>query len=135
MKFERNVDIYNGRFVAAPFLSVFFLLVIFLALSSLWVSIPGVRVSQAESIRPDLPRVGIALDAAGRIHFESRLIGPEELGEELGRVAIRRERTPMLQILVDGEASFEDFAPVLRAARGAGIEVIYFTFRGAGTLP
>ena len=43
MKFPRNAQIFRGQLDAAPFASVFFLLIIFVFLSGLLYS-PGIRV-------------------------------------------------------------------------------------------
>lgn len=44
MKFPRNAKIFRGQLDAAPFAGVLFLLVIFLALNSLLVFVPGVQI-------------------------------------------------------------------------------------------
>ncbi len=130
MRFQTNVAIYNGRFIAAPFLSVFFLLAIFLALGTLFVSLPGVRIDQADSLRPGLPRVSVVLDAEGGIHFDSKLLSLEEFRDRLGQAVRDSERAPMLQILAEGRAGTAALGRLQGAARQAGVAEIYLVLRG-----
>jgi biopolymer transport protein ExbD len=73
MKFPRNARIFRGQLDAAPFATVFFLLVIFLMLGSL-VYTPGVRLNlpTGENLPgTDRPSVAVAMDANGRLYYEN----------------------------------------------------------------
>jgi len=76
MKFPRNARIFRGQLDAAPFVAVFFLLVMFLMLGSLMYT-PGVKLelpSAEELPSTDKPTVSVAIDSAGRYYFDNQLI-------------------------------------------------------------
>src|SRR5262245_19931708 len=89
MKFPRNARIFRGQLDVAPFAAVFFLLVIFLMLSSL-VYTPGVRLELpvADNLPgTDKPTVAVAIDKNGRLYFENKWIEQSELSERLRKAA------------------------------------------------
>ena len=89
MKFPRNARIVRGQLDAAPFVTVFFLLILFLTLASL-VYTPGVRLQLPAA--GDLPgtdqrSIAIAIDANGRLFFDNQLIEQNQLEQQLKHAA------------------------------------------------
>ncbi|HPC59175.1 MAG TPA: biopolymer transporter ExbD [Verrucomicrobiota bacterium] len=123
MKFPRNARIFRGQLDAAPFATVFFLLVIFLMLGSL-VYTPGVRLNlpTGENLPgTDRPSVAVAMDANGRLYYENRLIEPDQLKQRLAEV-VKQANTPLsLLVQADRSVSYERLLRLSLLAREAGI--------------
>lgn len=123
MKFPRNARIFRGQLDAAPFATVFFLLVIFLMLGSL-VYTPGVRLNLpvGEDLPgTDQPSVAVAMDANGRLYYENRLIDQDQLKARLAE-AVKRAHTPLsLLVQADKSVSYERLLRLSLLAREAGI--------------
>jgi biopolymer transport protein ExbD len=123
MKFPRNARIFRGRLDVAPFATVFFLIAMFLLLSSM-VYTPGVRLELP--IADDLPgterpSVAVALDGNGRLYFENALVSEKELRIRL-RSAADRAGTPLtLVVQADKSATYEMLVRVALVAKEAGI--------------
>lgn len=123
MKFPRNARIFRGQLDAAPFLSVFFLLVIFVLLGSL-VYTPGVRVqlpvSDSEAGVAG-PTAAVAIDANGQYFFRNQMIDGANL---LGRLktAVSNSPEPLTLIVqADRETKRESLDQLAAIAREAGI--------------
>ena len=121
MKFPRNARIFRGR-LDAPFAAVFFLLAIFLLLTSL-VYTPGVRLELP--VASDLPgtdrsTVAVAIDAHGQLYFENQSIEEEAL-----RIRLRRRAavSPEMVLVVqaDKRVTYERLIRLAMIARDAGI--------------
>jgi biopolymer transport protein ExbD len=130
MKFPRNARIFRGQLDAAPFASVFFLLVIFVMLGSV-LQTPGVRVNLPQAANlpgTDRPTIPVALDAHGRFFFEDRVIDRKALESRL-REAVTRSSEPLtLLLLADKAVSEENLVGAQLLARSAGIhEVLWAT--------
>ena len=123
MKFPRNARIFRGQLDAAPFVAVFFLLIMFVMLGSL-VHTPGVRIKLPVSEGfpgPGGPTVAVAVDAAGRFYFRSRHVSERELTAEL-RAASSNAPAPLtLVVLADAAATSESWMELAAIAREAGI--------------
>ncbi len=122
MKFPRNARILRNQLDAAPFATVFFLLVIFLLLGSL-VYTPGVRLQLpvADNLPGTArPTVAVAIDVNGRLYFENQ---PIETNQLLARLkAVRTAAGPLaLVIQADQEVSYEALLHLTLLAREAGI--------------
>ena len=125
MRFPRNAKIFRGQLDIAPFAGVFFLLVIFILLSSSFVFTPGVRI--------DLPRVEsplpgatneslvVALDSAGRLYFDSQVTTEEKLADQLKTTVLQSTPGVVLQILADRNVRMEKVIRVMDLAKRAGI--------------
>ena len=123
MKFPRNARIFRGHLDAAPFLSVFFLLAIFVMLASL-VYTPGVHVQLpwADNLPgTDKPTVAVAIDAGGHLYFENQLTTEAELRGHLVRAAKRSPEPLTLVVQADIAATTEMQMRLYLLARGAGI--------------
>jgi len=123
MKFPRNARIFRGQLDAAPFAAVFFLLVMFLMLSSL-VYTPGVRLQLpvADNLAgTDMRGVKVALAKNGQLFFEDQPISESELKNRL-REAARKSNEPLtLVVQADASVSYDMLVRLTLLAREAGI--------------
>jgi biopolymer transport protein ExbD len=123
MKFSRNARIFRGELDVAPFATVFFLLILFVMLSSM-VYTPGVRLElPTANDLPGLDKPGfrVAIDRNGRLYFESQLIEEGELRNRL-RQAVQASAEPLtLVIYADKAATREMLTRLTLLARDAGI--------------
>ena len=123
MKFPRHARILRGQLDAAPFASVFFVLVLFLMAGSL-VYTPGVRLQlPAAHDLPgaDKPSVSVALDKHGRLYFENQGIEEAELRGQLQKIAGKSREPLTLLVHADKEATYEMIVQLTLLAREAGI--------------
>lgn len=123
MKFQRNARILRSQLDAAPIAAVFFLLVIFLLLSSL-IYTPGVHIQLplANGLAgTDKRTVAVAVDANGRLYFENQRIEDNELMKRL-RTEVTRSSEPLaLVVQADKAVTHEMLIHVSVLARQAGI--------------
>ena len=124
MKFPRNARILRGQLDAAPFASVFFLLVMLLLLPTL-VSTPGVRIQlpATTAVLPGVagPRVAVAVDKTGRFYFDNQNIQPGDLQARLAE-RVRKAGSPLtLVIQADKDVTAEMLVRLESLARAAGI--------------
>ena len=124
MRFPRRVQIFKGQMDAAPFASVFFLLVIFLLLNSSLVFPPGLKLRLPEA--EELPGTSgppfiVAVDASGLYFYQNQVISEEQLKTRLVS-AVKQSREPLtLVVLADKSVSYETIIRINRLARSAGI--------------
>jgi biopolymer transport protein ExbD len=132
MRFPRTNKIFRGQLEAAPFAGVFFLLVIFLLLSSSLVFIPGVPIRLPEAVNlPGTanPTLVVALDAAGQIYFENQITPENQLKVKL-RVAAETSREPLtLVVQADKLVPYETLQRLLLLAGDAGIKEMLMATR------
>jgi biopolymer transport protein ExbD len=129
MKFPRNAKIFRGQLDAAPFIGVFFLLVIFLVLASL-VYTPGVemkiRLPETSAEPPGVagPTLAVAVTSGGQLFYENQLIQKKELQARL-REASRSSPEPVtLVIQADKTITLETLLELRQLAADAGIKTI-----------
>src|SRR5690349_13707200 len=124
MKFPRNARIFRGRLDAAPFAVVFFLLAMFLLLSTL-VYTPGVRVQlPVANDLPglDKPTVSVAVDRNGQFYFENEWIQHESDLKNKLRKAVSESREPLaLVVKADEDVSYKMLIHLTLLARDAGV--------------
>lgn len=123
MKFPRNARIFRGRLDVAPFAAVFFLIAIFLLLSSL-VYTPGVALNLpvADDLPgTDSPTVAVAVDRNGRYYFDNQLISEKELRTRLAKAAKSAREPLKLLVQADKAVTYEQLMKVTVLARNAGI--------------
>jgi biopolymer transport protein ExbD len=123
MKFPRNARIFRGQLDAAPFAAVFFLLIIFLMLSSR-VYTPGVRLRlpvAGDLPGTDKPTVAVAIDAQGRLYYENRLIGVNQLADRLRKAAAESPKALALIVQADQDVRNETLVKLAMLAREAGL--------------
>jgi len=123
MKFPRNARIFRGQLDAAPFAAVFFLLVLFLMLSSLTYT-PGValHLPTADGLAgTDKSTVSVAVDVNGRYYYENEAIEEPELRQRL-RAAAKASTEPLaLLVQADKSVSYDMLLHLSLLARDAGI--------------
>src|SRR4051812_38659712 len=109
MKFPRNARIFRGHLEIAPFASVFFLLVIFISLSSLMYT-PGVRIQlPVANDLPgiDKPSVSVAVDRSGGLYYGNRRVVENELKSELAGELKKAAGKPLVLIIhADQQVSY-----------------------------
>jgi biopolymer transport protein ExbD len=123
MKFARNARILRGRLDVAPFAAVFFLLAIFVLLSSM-VYTPGVRLDLpgGEGLPgTDRPGVAVAMDATGRLYFENQVIEEADLRTKLSQAAAASAEPLILVVQADKLVTYERIVKLTLLARDAGI--------------
>ncbi len=123
MKFPRNARIFRGQLDAAPFATVFFLLVIFMMLSSL-VYTPGVHIQlpAADNLPgTERPTVAVAVDGNGRLYFENQVIEKSQLQQRLRQAAQAAAEPLTLLIQADKAASQDVIIELGLLARDARI--------------
>ena len=135
MKFPRNARLLRSQLDAAPFASVFFLLVMFMMLGSL-IYTPGARVELqlprgANLAGTDKPTIYVAIDADGRLYYENQGIEEKALRTRL-QAAARKSSEPMtLVVEADKSVSYERLMRLTLLARDAGIpEALLATLPG-----
>src|SRR5689334_9386124 len=94
MRFPHNAKIFRGQFEAAPYVSVFFLLIIFLLAHTAMVVVPGVPIELP--VAADLPGTEgpiavVAVDENDTYYFENQMCDEARLRERLKAVV---ERSP-----------------------------------------
>ncbi len=125
MKFPRNAKVFRGQLDAAPFAAVFFLLVMFLVLSTL-VYTPGIPMDLQLPAAADVPgtdkaTVAVAVDAAGRVFYQNQLIERRDLRERLRKVVDGSSEPLALVIEADKNVTHETLVRIAMIARDAGI--------------
>ena len=125
MKFPRNAHLLRGRQDAAPYASVFFLLVLFVMLGSL-VYTPGVVVPIELPTADNLPgidkaTVAVAVDANGQLYFENDILTEPELKTRLIRASANSHDPLTLIIQADKAVRYERLMRLTLLAREAGI--------------
>jgi biopolymer transport protein ExbD len=128
MRYPRNVRMFHGPLDAAGFLSVAFLVVLFLSLLSLLVFTPGARITlpAAEGFAGTTnPTVSVALDRTGKLYFHNQLIADDELSKQL-KAAVRAAggRALTLVVQADQDANYAALVRLGRLAREAGFHEV-----------
>jgi biopolymer transport protein ExbD len=124
MKFPRNARIFRGQLDAAPFVAVFFLLVIFVLLGTL-VYTPGVRIRLPVADNPAGvvgPTIAVAVYTNGQFYFRNQLIGENELTAQLRSAAASSPEPLTLVVQADRETKRESLDQLALIARNAGIQ-------------
>ena len=108
----------------APFAGVFFILAIFLALNTLLVSTPGLRVQLPESA--DLTGIGgptavVVVDAEGNFYFDKQIINETALKARLKLEVEAVHRRLTLVVRADKSVRYQTLARLGLLAREAGV--------------
>jgi biopolymer transport protein ExbD len=132
MKFPRNARIFRGQLDAAPFASVFFLLVIFVMLGK-YLYVPGIQVKlpSAENLQlpgPDGPTLSVAV-TTNAIYFRDKAVAENDLSNQLTTARQEFTETPTLILQVDRDVTEEKWMHLMVIARQAGItNLLHATF-------
>ena len=127
MRFPHRAKPFKGQLDAAPFIGVFFLLIIFLLLNSSLVFSPGVPIQLPEAM--DMPGTDratavVAGDATGHFYFENQLCDEERLKDRLN-AAVQRSPEPItLVIQSDRQATVGVMVSLAALARSLGIREV-----------
>lgn len=123
MRFPRHARILRGQFDVAPYVSVFFLVALFMMLGSL-VYTPGVRIElPAGDDLPgtDRPMVTVAVDASGRLYYRNQRVEEADLRIRL-RQAVESAGEPLtLVVQADKSVRQETLVRLSLLAREAGL--------------
>ena len=124
MKFPRNARIFRGQLDAAPFASVFFLLVIFVLLGSMLYA-PGIRVelpSSGNLLLPGAegPTVSVAV-TTNAIYFDNQLVSENDFSNQLNAVTRKFSEPLTLIVQADKEVSEEKIVRLKVLADQAGV--------------
>lgn len=125
MKLPRNARIFQGQLEAAPFASVFFLLVLFVLMGSL-VYEPGVRMGLELPRADDLPGVAgptisVAMDKGGSLYLRNQQIERGALESRLSE-AVKENPGLILVVQADKEITYENLVGLEQLAQRAGIK-------------
>jgi biopolymer transport protein ExbD len=132
MKFPRNARIFRGQLDAAPFASVFFLLVIFVVLGK-YLYVPGVQVKlpAAENMQlpgPEGPTLSVAV-TTNAIYFRDKAVSESDLSNQLSVARQEFSEPPTLILQVDRDVTEEKWMQLVVLARQAGItNLLHATF-------
>jgi biopolymer transport protein ExbD len=132
MRFARQTKIFRGQLDAAPFLAVFFLLIIFLLLNSSLVFTPGVPINlpSADDLPgTDKPTVVVAIDDSGQLYFEQQVIEETRLQQELRRLATTALEPLTLVVQADRGVTYGRLLRVGLLAEAAGIKTAILAVR------
>jgi biopolymer transport protein ExbD len=124
VRFPHNTRIFRGQIEAAPFISVFFLLVIFLLLHSSFVFVPGLPIHLPEANNlpgTDNPTVAVAVDASGNFYFENQLCDDARLRERLRDVVAESRGPVTLVVQLHREARVDVLIRLGKLAESVGI--------------
>jgi biopolymer transport protein ExbD len=126
MKFPRNARIFRGSLDAAPFASLFFVLVIFLLLGSLvytpGVKVPGIRLPVAKGLPGTEGRaVAVALDSSGQLYFQNQRITEQDFSNRLQQIARKSSQPLTLVVYADKSATYETLLHLRLLALDAGV--------------
>jgi len=127
MRFPHHTKVFRGQLDAAPFLGVFFLLIIFLLLNSSLVFTPGVKILLPEAVNlpgTDKPTAVVAVDADGHFYYESQVCDGPRLKERLQATVERTPEPITLVVQADRKASVEALVQLSLLARAVGIREV-----------
>lgn len=132
MRFPYRSKIFRGQLDAAPFLGVFFLLIIFLLLNSAFVFTPGVPIKLPEAINlpgPDRATAAVAVDEGGHYYFENQICDEARLKERLQSAVDRSPEPITLVVQADKGSSTEVLTKLSLLARSLGIREVLLAVR------
>lgn len=127
MKLPRNAKVFRGQLDIAPFVGVFFLLLIFVLLKNHISFVPGVPVQLPAAYDPagfQGPAMAVTIDDGGRFYFDNQLLKPEELLVRL-RQRVQLSELPLTLIVqADWRVRYGTLMQLDMMARDAGIREI-----------
>ena len=132
MRFPHNAKIFRGQLDAAPFLGVFFLLIIFLLLNSTFVFTPGVPISLPDGVNlpgPNKATAAVAVDEGGHFYFENQLCDEDRLRQRLQDAVSRSPEPITLVVQADKSARTEVLTKLGLLARSLGIRDVLLAVR------
>ena len=133
-KYAPRLKAFTGRPDCTPFLDVFFLLLIFMTLSTPFVQLSGVEVSlpqiDAGRMRSGLERFIITIaqtpDGGTQLYFNDKPLSMDALAEELSEVS-RKTDMKMVIIRADANAAHAVVTEVMTIAGRFGLSTFIAT--------
>jgi biopolymer transport protein ExbD len=124
MKFPRNARIFRGQLDAAPFASVFFLLVIFVLLGK-YLYTPGIQVKLPTAgdltlAGPEGPTISVAM-TTNAIYFADQAISESDLSNEFKSARQKASEPLTLVLQVDEDVTEKNWMRLWMLAQNAGI--------------
>lgn len=129
MKFPRNARILRNQLDAAPFASVFFVLLLLLMLGGL-IATPGLPLRLPETSGPplagvDKPTIAVAVDAFGNFYFAGKIQNAFDLRASLHE-AVQKSPEPLTLIVqADKAVPYGQVVALELLARDAGIRDVH----------
>jgi biopolymer transport protein ExbD len=124
LKFPRNARIFRGQLDAAPFATVFFLLVLFVVLGR-HLYAPGVRLDLPSTGNLDLPGTDQATIAVAvtpnAIYFENQLVSDVEFSNQLAAARQKIGQPVTLVVEQDKDVTADRLMHLVAVASGTGI--------------
>jgi biopolymer transport protein ExbD len=114
----------RGHLDAAPFVTVFFLVLIFVLLGSLAYT-PGVHVRLPvadEFPGTQNPTISVAVDPQARLYFQNQLVTATEFSERLQAVSKQTGGPMTLIVHADRDVTYDTLVRVTQLARDAGVQ-------------
>ena len=134
MRFPHQTKIFRGQIEAAPFIGVFFLLIIFLLLQPAFVFTPGLPIELPEADQlpgTDNPTVAVAVDASGNFYFNNQLCDEARLREQLTAAVTASHEPVTLVAQVHREVRVDVLIRLSLLARSVGIREVLQAVRPA----
>lgn len=124
MKFPRNARIFRGQLDAAPFASVFLLLVVFVLLRSMLYT-PGIRIELPSAGNLPLsgvngPTVSVAV-TTNALYFENQLMSENDFSNRLSITAKNNRQPLTLIVQADRDVTEAKLVQLRVLADGAGV--------------
>jgi len=123
MKFRRHARMLGGILDAAPFGSVFFLLVMFVMIGPL-VYTPGLHLQLPvanDLPGTDQPTITVAVDARNQLYFANQAVSEAELKLSLIRAVTNSPEPLTLVVQADKNVTYDYLARLTLLARDVGI--------------
>jgi biopolymer transport protein ExbD len=134
MKLPRNAKVFRGQLDVAPFIGVFFLLLILVILKNFVTFVPGVPVRLPESsnfagFRG--PAVAVIVNAGGQFFFADRELKLEEMQSQLSDVVSASEEPLTLIVQADTNVPYGTLMQLNAMAQQAGIRDVFHAVKPA----
>ncbi|HXT10210.1 MAG TPA: biopolymer transporter ExbD [Candidatus Angelobacter sp.] len=128
MKLPRNARIFRGQLDAAPFASVFFLLIIFVILGTMLYA-PGIQVKLPSAGDLTLagaegPTISVAV-TTNAFYFDNQLISEADLSARLSAAAKKSAEPLTLVVLADKDVTEQRSLRLVVLAEKAGIRNLH----------
>jgi len=114
----------RGNLDAAPFVTVFFLVLIFVLLGALTYT-PGVhvRLPVADGFPGTVnPTLSVAVDPQNRLFFMNQLVSMEDFRDRLQAAVSETDQPMTLLVHADQDVTYDTLVRVTQVAREAGIQ-------------
>ena len=124
MKLPRNSKVFRGQFDVAPFVGVFFLLLIFVLLDKQITFVPGVpvRLPEASTFSGFRgPAMSVIVKSGGQFYFDNRELKADEMLFEMRQVVSQFEQPLTLIVQTDTNVSQGVLMELYAMARQAGV--------------